>query len=314
MLSVPSRHRSLTLLAGALAVQLLLLAVQIKRAHQVRLIRVWAVELVMPLGRAATWTTGGIRGVWTHYIDLRHLRAENDQLQTEMDRLKLRNATLEGRAAEAARLSALLGFRQEHADVPMIAARVIGVSPDTTSRIVFLNRGSHDGIRPDMGVITPDGVVGKILAVFPDTSQVLLLNDKVSGVGALLADTRTQGPVVGDGGPTLSMEYVTNDAKVVAGETILTSGEDQIFPKDLPVGTVVKAQKKPHGSFQQIVVQPAAHLDRLEEVLVLMSRQEFASPPKPATSAAGAPSNAGPAPYRTPTPAGLAANQHKGDR
>ena len=120
--------------------------------------------------------------------------SENEQLQAELDQLKLRNAELEGRAAEADRLAGLLGFREAHAEVPMLAARVIGGSPDAGSHIVFLNRGSRDGLRRDMGVITPEGVVGKIVAVFPDTSQVLLLNDKDSGVGALLAGTRTQSP------------------------------------------------------------------------------------------------------------------------
>ena len=85
-----------------------------------------------------------------------------------------------------------------------------------------------------MGVITPDGVVGKILAVYPDTSQVLLLGDKDSGVGALLANTRTQGPVKGTGEPLLSLDYISNDEKVSVGEAVLTSGQDRIFPKDLP--------------------------------------------------------------------------------
>src|SRR4051812_43827242 len=112
MLAVPSRHRSLTLLAAMLATQLLLLAVQIKREQQVRLIRVWAVELVAPLGRAAMWTTDGLRGAWSGYVALRHLHQENDQLHSEIDRYKLRNAALESRAFEADRLSSLLGFRE----------------------------------------------------------------------------------------------------------------------------------------------------------------------------------------------------------
>ena len=132
-------------------------------------------------------------------------------------RLKLRNAELEGRAAEADRLAQLLGFREAHAEVPMLAARVIGGSPDAASNVVFINRGTRDGLRRDMGVITPEGVVGKIVAVFPDTSQVLLLDDRDSGVGALLAGSRTQSPVRGSGDPLLDMEYVSNDVKVEPG-------------------------------------------------------------------------------------------------
>ncbi len=277
MLAIPSRHRSLSLLGIILGAQLLLLAVQIKRQQQVRLIRVWSIELISPAGRVAAWTTDGIAGVWDHYIALLRLRKENEQLQAELGQLKMRNADLESRAAEADRLAGLLGFREQHADVPMLAARVIEGSPDAGSRVVVLSRGSRDGITRDMGVITPEGVVGKVIAVYPNTAQVLLLSDKDSGVGAILAGTRTQSPVRGSGAPTLDMEYVSNDVKVDAGETIVTSGQDRIFPKGLPVGTVVEAKADAHASFQHIVVRPAAHLDQLEEVLVLLSRQEFAS-------------------------------------
>jgi len=289
MLAVPNRHRSFTLLATVLALQLLLLAIQIKRGTQVRLIRIWAVESVSPFGRASAWTSDGIGAVWSNYVALRHMRQQNDDLQKELDRLKLRDAELEGRAAEADRLSQLLGFREAHAEVPMLAARVIGGSPDAASNVVFINRGTRDGLRRDMGVITPEGVVGKIVFVFPDTSQVLLLDDRDSGVGALLAGSRTQSPVRGSGDPLLNMEYVSNDVKVAPGEAVLTSGQDRIFPKDLPVGTVAQIKADPHGTFQEVLVKPAAHLDRLEEVLVLLGRQEL-DPKKTAdTEAAVAP-------------------------
>jgi rod shape-determining protein MreC len=196
-------------------------------------------------------------------------------MRAEMDRLKIRNAELEGRALEADRLAALLNFRTAHSDTPMMAAHVISASPDSGSMMVNIDRGSRDGIRRDMGVITPDGVVGKIFAVYPDISQVLLLGDKESGVGALLTDTRTQGPVKGTGEPLLSLNYISNDEKVTVGENVLTSGQDRIFPKDLPVGTVVDFVADPKTPFMRIRVKPAAHLDRLEEVLVLQTRQEL---------------------------------------
>jgi len=294
MLAVPNRHRSFTLLATMLALELLLLAIQIKRGTQVRLIRIWAVESVTPFGRASAWTSDGISAVWSNYVALRHMRQQNDELQKELDGLKLRDAELQGRAAEADRLAQLLGFREAHAEVPMLAARVIGGSPDDASDVVFINRGSRDGLRRDMGVITPEGVVGKIVAVFPDTSQVLLLDDRDSGVGALLAGSRTQSPVRGSGDPLLNMEYVSNDVKVAPGEAVLTSGQDRIFPKDLPVGTVAQIKPDPHGTFQEVLVRPAAHLDRLEEVLVLLSRQELEPKKTADTQAAVAP---------TPSPA-----------
>jgi rod shape-determining protein MreC len=275
MIAIRSRHSSLTLLAGVVIAQVLLLAVQIKRERQVRLIRVWAVELISPLQRVGSWTIQGLLHGWGGYVGLRSAQKENDQMRTELDRLKVRNAELEGRALEAERLAALLNFRTVHNETPMVAARVIGGSPDSGSQVINIDRGSRDGIRRDMGVITPDGVVGKILAVYPDISQVLLLGDKESGVGALLADTRTQGPVKGTGEPLLSLDYISSDEKVTAGEAVLTSGQDRIFPKDLPVGRVVDFTSDAKSPFMKIRVKPAAHLDRLEEVLVLQSRQDM---------------------------------------
>jgi len=275
MMAIPSRHKSLTLLATVVVAQVLLLAVQIKRERQVRLIRVWAVELISPVQRAGSWIVYNFEHGWGNYVSLRNTREENQTLRAELDRLKVRNAELEGRAHEADRLADLLKFRQEHAEVSMVAARVIGGSPDSGSLIVNIDRGSRDGLRRDMGVITPDGVVGKILAVYPDVSQVLLIGDKESGVGALLANTRTQGVVRGSGKPDLSMDYVPNDAKISVGEAVLSSGQDRIFPKDLPVATVAEAVPDHKGPFMKIVLKPAAHLDRLEEVLVLLTRQDL---------------------------------------
>src|SRR6267154_1227264 len=275
MIAIPSRHKSLTLLAGVVIAQVLLLAVQIKRERQVRLIRVWAVELISPLQRIGSWTINGAEHGWGGYIGLRSAQKENDSMRAELDRLKVRNAELEGRALEADRLAALLNFRTAHSETPIVAAHVIGASPDSGSLVVNIDRGSRDGIRRDMGVITPDGVVGKIFAVYPDISQVLLLGDKDSGVGALLANTRTQGVVKGSGKPELAMDYVSNDTKVSPGEVVLTSGQDRIFPKDLPVATVLQTTEDRKAPFMKIVLKPAAHLDRLEEVLVLLTRQDL---------------------------------------
>ena len=273
MLAIPSRHRSLTLLGTVVLAQVLLLAVQIKSQGHVRLMRVWTVGIISPFQRAGSWMVDRSHNTWAGYVWLKGTRRENETLRSEVERLKLRNSELEGRAAEADRLAGLLGFLQAHADVPMVPARVIGGSADTASRTVYINRGEKEGLKRDLGVITPDGVVGKILEVYGHTSQVLLLTDKYAGVGALLANSRTQGSVGGLGEPLLQMKYVSNDEEVPLGERVLTSGQDRIFPKDLPVGTV--ADVKPGNPFKQIRVKPAAHLDRLEEVLVLLTQKEL---------------------------------------
>src|ERR1700689_2352006 len=259
MIDTFSRHRPLTLLATVVLAQVLLLAFQIKRENNVRLIRYWAVQLMTPLERAGTWTFSHVGGLWSGYVGLRNSRAENEHLRSEVDKLRLRNSELESRSAEAQRLSTLLNFHDAHPEAPMLAAQVIGASADPTSHTLFINRGERDRLRRNMGVITPDGVVGKIVEVFPSTAQVLLINDKDSGVGALFADTRTHGVVKGSADPDPHMDYVVNDEKVPAGETILTSGEDRIFPKGLLIGTV--SGTAPATPFKLIHVKPAARLD-----------------------------------------------------
>jgi rod shape-determining protein MreC len=273
MLEASSRHRPTLLLAVVLLIQVLLLAFQIKRGRDIRLIRIWSVEAMTPLQRAGTWFGGTLHSGWKGYVDLRHARAENDALRQELARLQLRNDQLESRAQEQERLEKLLNFREAYPSVPMLAAEVIGANADSSSQTLYINRGQGDGLRRNMGVITPAGVVGKILEVFPGTSQVLLMSDRDSGVGAMLSSSRTHGVVKGTGGSQLRMDYVVNDEKLTPGEPIVTSGDDRIFPKDLPVGTAVGAQ--PGNPFQSILVKPAVRLDRLEEVIVLLGTAEL---------------------------------------
>ena len=248
--------------------QVLLLAVQIKRDSQGRLIRVWTVGAVSPFERAGAHGVSHIRETWNHYFALQNTSRENEELKRENDALKLQITQLQSKAAEADRLAVLLKFRQTNVDVPMVSARVIGGSADSASQTIYLDRGERDGIRRNMGVITPDGVVGKVIESYKDTAQVLLLTDKDSGVGAMLVDSRIQSPVGGTGDPLLVMKYIPNDDTVNSGERVVTSGMDRIFPPDLPVGTI--ADIKPGNPFKQIRVRPAANLERLEEVFVLL--------------------------------------------
>lgn len=276
MIAVPTRHRSVTLLASMLVLQVLLLAYQVKRESHVRLLRIWTVDAITPLERIGTSIISGVHGVWTGYFNLVHVHRDNLGLQKQIETLEMQNAQLQGAAAEKQRLEALLGFRDEHPETPTIVARVVAASADSASRAVFINRGTKDGIRRDMAVITPEGVVGKIFEAYPSTSEVLLLTDKDSGVGALFANSRTQGVVRGTGDPDPEMRYVSNDDNVTVGAQILTSGEDRIFAKDLPVGTVLDV--KSGDPFKQIRVRPAARLDRLEEVLVVLASHENLTP------------------------------------
>src|ERR1700687_4230033 len=214
MAGIPSRHKSLVLLAGVILLQVVLLAVQIKRDSQGRLLRVWTVGAMSPFQRAGAKGIGNIRGTWSHYFALQNTSRENERLLRENDGPKLRMNQLQSKATEAHRLAALLNFRRAQRNVPMLAARVIGTSADSASQTIHLDIGERDGIRRNMGVITPDGVVGKVIESYRDTAQVLLLTDKDSGVGAMLVDSRVQNPVGGTGEPLLVMKYIPTDDTV----------------------------------------------------------------------------------------------------
>ena len=304
--TIISRHRPLSLLAALILAQVLLLAFQIKRENNVRLVRYWTVQTLTPVERLGTWSFSKIGGLWSGYVGLRNARTENARLQKELDELRMRNRELESQAAEGQRLASLLSFRNAHPEASMLAAEVIGASADPTSHTLFINRGERDHVRRNQAVITPEGIVGKIVEVFPTSSQVLLINDKESGVGALFAGSRTHGVVKGSGDPNPRMDYIVNDEKVQVGDKILTSGEDHIFPKDLPIGKVESA--KAAAPFQVISIDPAARLDRLEDVLVLLTQE--LTPKKtdePAPTAAN-PAAANVQPSATPSAAPRAHN------
>jgi rod shape-determining protein MreC len=152
---------------------------------------------------------------------------------------------------------------------------VIGTSGSETSRVLYLDKGTKDGIRADMPVITPDGVVGKVLTVYGETSQVLLINDPTSGLGATLVNSRLQGIVKGTATGELQLNYIMGDEPVQPGEALVTSGGDRIFPKGLPIGKVITVSMG-RNLFLNIGLKPAADLNRLEEVLVITQQKQRA--------------------------------------
>jgi rod shape-determining protein MreC len=275
MENLVTRYRNVTILMVVLFVQVLGLAMQVKRATQdesTRLIRVWAVDAVTPLEKSIVWFQSGISGLWHNYFYLRGVRQQNRDLKLEIERLRIEQVRLNEDAEQARRLQALLGFKEQFIS-KTLPAQVIGLSGSEQSRSIYIDKGSRDGVRPDMAVITADGIVGKVLRVFRTTSQVLLVNDQTSGVGAILEKSRLQGVLRGTPLGEVVLEKVMSDEAVQPGEKVVTSGGDQIFPKGLAVGTVTKVSPGAE-LFLNIRVKPAADLSRLEEVLVITQQLE----------------------------------------
>src|ERR1700692_2732524 len=276
MESVIGRYRNLIILVGVLFLQVLGLAMQVKKngmdEEKTRLIRIWAVGAVTPYERGLVWVQSSTTGLWHNYFYLRGVRAENRQLKEQIEHMRLQQVRLAEDAAQARRLQTLLAFKEQFIS-RTVAAQVIGSSGSDHSRIIYIDKGENAGIQRDMAVMTADGIVGKVLLVYPSVAQVLLINDESSGVGALLEKTRLQGVLRGTANGEVMLERVMSDEQVPAGETVLTSGGDQIFPKGLPIGTVTKVGSG-KDLFLNIKIKTAADLSQLEEVLVLVEKQE----------------------------------------
>ena len=279
-MDVFGRYRNLIVLVGVLFAQVLGLAVQVKRttdSEPTRLIRVWAVGAVAPLEKMLVWTKTSTGNLWHNYFYLRGVRAENRSLKAQIERMSLEQVRMSQDADQARRLQALLAFKEQFIS-QTIAAQVIGSSGSELSRSVYIDKGEHDGVKPDMAVITTDGVVGKVLRVYRSTSLVLLIDDQTSGVGSILDKTRLQGILRGTPSGEVVLEKVMSDETVPMGELVLTSGGDGIFPKGLAVGRVTKVTPG-RDLFLNIRVRPAADLSRLEEVLVVTKIDERQAQP-----------------------------------
>ncbi len=268
------RYRNVSILAAAIFLQIVGLAVQVKRSSQnqsTRLIRVWTVAAITPIEKNIVRLQGGVSDIWHNYMYLRGVRQQNRELQDQIQQLQLEQVRLRQDAEQARRLQALLGFKEQFID-KTIAAQVIGSSGSEQSRLVYLDKGSADGISQDMAVISAQGVVGKVMQVFRHTAQVLLVNDQNSGVGTILEQSRLQGVLKGRATGELVLDKIMAEEEVKIGDRVLTSGGDQIFPKGLPVGTVANVARGPE--FLVVTVKPAASLNHLEEVLVITRKQE----------------------------------------
>jgi len=284
------RYRNLLVLLAILLAQIVGLAVQVRHTDSgrntldpqdgpgVRLIRMWANDAVSPPERLFHSSRLGTVWLWQNYIDLRHTEQQNQDLQKTIDRLRLEQAALLEDAKQGQRLQALVGFQQKYI-YQTVAAQAIGSSGSDQSRLFYIDKGADYKLERDMAVITPDGIVGKVREVFPHSAQVLEINDQTSGAGVILATTRIRGTLRGNAIGQPQIVGILADQRIQPGEVVLTAGGDMIFPRGLPVGVVEKVVRDPdRDAFIDVIVKPAAHLDRLDEVLVITSTDARFSP------------------------------------
>jgi len=212
----------------------------------------------------------GISGLWQRYVALQNVQEENQRLRQDIEWLRGQNSQLREAAAATERLTALLQFK-EQALPTVVAAQVIGRDTTNWYKAVVINKGEHDDVKPDMGVITPAGVVGRVIKTNNSTAIVLLVIDPNNAIAGLIQRTRDEGIVEGTPRGQAKLKYIPLLSAVKEGDRVVTSGLVGGFPRGLAIGTITKIEKEEGALFQTAEVMPEVDMARLEEVLVIQA-------------------------------------------
>lgn len=261
------RYRNITVLLVVIFAQLALLAWQVRSDNDVPIVRTWAVTAVTPVASLIENVRSATEGFFNNYIYLRRTRDQTRELQADLNRLKLENQLLKNELANAQRAEALAGF-QSQTPSKMIGARVIGATPGVGSKSLLVDRGTSSGVHKGMAVVTPEGIVGRVVEVFPFASQVLSVTDPGFAAGVESQKNHVHGVLKGTGNGTARVDYVGHSEKVERGELFYTSGEDRIFPRGLPAGKVTDVTDS--ATFKEIIVDPPGAESTPEEVLIIL--------------------------------------------
>jgi len=214
----------------------------------------------------------GISNMWQQYVALQNVEEENHRLRQEIDWLRGQNSQLREAAAATQRLSALLQFK-EQALPTMIAAQVIGRDSSNRYKSVILNKGDSDGIQKDMGVITPSGVVGRVVKTTGATSVVLLVTDPNNAIAGLIQRTRDEGIVEGTPQGRAKLKYIPMLSAVKEGDHVVTSGLVGGFPRGIAIGTITGIEREEGALFQTADLSPDVDVNHVEEVLIIQAPQ-----------------------------------------
>lgn len=217
-----------------------------------------------------------------YVYDVFYVYDQNRELKAQNDDLKLKVARTAELEAENASLRQLLNYKKANLQFDLLPANVIGRDMATWSSHIIINRGTNDGVQKNMTVITPDGLVGNIREAYPSYSEVELITDPRSAVGSIVqrADSRVAGVVKGsaDSNSAINMTNIPQNANIIEGDTIITSGFGGIYPKGIPIGTVASIQNDSGGLLQYAILYPCVDFQKLENVAVIINHRELAAP------------------------------------
>jgi len=263
------RQRAGSLFLAVMLAHVILISAQVNSKSGVPVLEAVTFGIFSEAQRSMSGAVSGVRGVWRGYIGLRHLKEENDALKRDLAVAQIAAQEQRALASRARGLEKLLELR-DRTSLQTTAAEIIGTAPTADFRTVTIDKGTRDGLRPDMAVIAPAGVVGRIVVPSARSAKVQLLVDRNAAAGAIVERSRAQGVVVGAGGDRLEMEYVSEVYDLVVGDVVVTSGIDGIYPKGFVIGRIESLERS-GGAYKRIVIRPAVDFNGLEEVLVVVT-------------------------------------------
>lgn len=267
-------RKSRALLVGLVLMHFAAISHQVDGGDGLSLLQRGLFGLLSPFQRGMGGVVGGVKELWYGYGYHRETYAENRRLEERIRYLETLLQERTHQAREAERLRELVGLR-EILPMETLVADVVSRDGVPWFRTLTVDRGTRDGVALDAPVMSPTGVVGRVIAVGPHAARVQVLLDRDAGVGVLIERTRVSGVVSGQvaqaetGSGDLVLKYVSDRADVKVGDVVVTSGFDRVYPKGLVVGRVSSVGP---GSalLKEIRVEPSARFDRLEEVLVVL--------------------------------------------
>jgi len=262
---------------------LILLSLSIGKGQRWNPVEKLAIEVTAPIQKCFLGTITMVQDVWSNYFYLVGARQENRRLKDQIELLKLENTRYQEVLLTNKRLQDLLKF-QENINDPLLPAMVTGWDSSGMFKSIIIDKGSREGVAVNMAVVSSKGVVGRVVSVAPNYSQVLLVTDRNSAVDGLVQRSRGRGMVKGTGSDDCYFDYVIKTCELQEGDTIVTSGLGGVFPKGLHLGRVEHVVDSPSKLFKDVRVIPAVNFNKLEEVLVVLTKNFI---PLPKTRAQG---------------------------
>jgi rod shape-determining protein MreC len=266
--SPQGRYRTPLLIALVLLLVFSVLSLSLKRSPALKKVEGLVISLTAPGMEGLEYVGRSVKQLWLGYIYLVGVRHQNIELQRQLEEYRQREVRFHEAQHAMTRLEALLDLKRQVA-LPVIGARVIAYDPSLWSRSAIIDQGKLQGVKEGLPVLAPQGIVGRVVEVYPEYSKTMLIVDRKSAADAMIQRTRVRGILKGKGGNRCSLEFVPKNADVRVGDLVLASGLVGLYPKGLVFGKVTAANKKNPGVFQEIEVTSSADLSALEEVLVV---------------------------------------------